>query len=89
MTTVNEKGVTVVYPEQQNSKRARQINFNGNFGFDIDGKKYTAKNGKLYDTKGNEVYVLELSKQTAYQFIGMSNNEYNNKDYTYFIVLIF
>lgn len=66
-----------------NGVKKKEIRFKGNFGFDINGKKYYTNNGKVYDSNNKEVKVLELSKSVAYQFIGMSCTAENARDYTY------
>ena len=62
---------------------SRTIKFKGNFGFNLDGKEFQAKNGHVYDKEGKLVQGLKMPKEAAYQFIGMSNTAELAKDYTF------
>lgn len=69
-------------------KKTRDVKFDGNYNFAINGKQYTVQNGQIKDSNGNIINVLELSKNEAHQFIGMSNAEGSmgsnyKKDYTF------
>ena len=71
-----------------NENKTRDVKFDGNYNFVINDKQYTVQDGQIKDSNGNIINVLELSKNEAHQFIGMSNAEGSResdykKDYTF------
>lgn len=72
-----------VFYNDNGKNASRTLKFKGNFGFNLDGKKYEARDGHVYNSNGKPVEGLKMEKALAYQFIGMSNTAELAQDYTY------
>ena len=81
-TPISETSIPVYYT-MNGKQEKKDLKFKGNFGFNINGKKYTAKNGKVYNEKNQPLKSITKTAAEAYQLIGMSNTADSYKDYTF------
>ena len=72
-----------VYYDDKGKSVSKTITFKGNFGFSLDGKKYKAENGNVYNEDGKLIQGLKMPLKMAHQFIGMSNTAEMAQDYTF------
>ena len=81
---VGEASIPVYY-ERNGQKYKKDVKFKGNFGFQINDRKYTVKNGQVYNQYNQKLKCISKDAAVAYQFIGMSNTAESAKDYTFSI----
>ena len=72
-----------IHYKENGQLQTKTLNFKGNFGFSLDGKKYSTKNGMVYNDKGKAVCAITMPRSMAYQFVGMSSNAESAYDLTY------
>ena len=81
---VGEASIPVYY-QKNGQKYRKDVKFKGDFGFQINDRKYTVKNGQVYNQYNQKLNCISKDAAVAYQFIGMSNTAESAKDYTFSI----
>ena len=85
---VGEASIPVYY-QKNGQKHRKDVKFKGDFGFQINDRKYTVKNGQVYNQYNQKLKSISKDAAVAYQFIGMSNTAESAKDYTFSINLVY